>query len=48
VGKYETRKPLGRFRQMWGILLKRNLQKYDGEMWVGFIWLKIWACGRFL
>jgi hypothetical protein len=29
-------------------VLKLNLKKWDGEVWTGFTWLRIWTRGRLL
>jgi hypothetical protein len=41
VGKPEGKRILGRHRLGGRIILKCNLQKYDGVVWTGSIWLRI-------
>jgi len=38
MGKYETRRPLGRFRQMWGDIIEKELVEI-GWADVGWIYL---------
>jgi hypothetical protein len=41
VGKPEGKRPLGRPRRRWGIILKCILKKLHGAIWTGFVWLRI-------
>jgi hypothetical protein len=41
VGKPEKKRPLGRARRSWKVLLRWILEKQDGVIWTGFIWLAI-------
>jgi hypothetical protein len=45
VGKPEG--TLGRPRRGWTIL-KWILEKYNGMVWIGLIWHRIWTSGRLL
>jgi hypothetical protein len=40
VGRLEGRRPFGRLRRKWRIILKRIYEKLDGA-WTGLIWLRI-------
>jgi hypothetical protein len=42
VGKPERKRPRGR----WGIILECILEKEDGKMWTGCIWIRIGTIGR--
>jgi hypothetical protein len=46
VGGLEWRKPLGASGVDVWIILKRTLKKWDGEAWIGLVWLRIGAAGR--
>jgi hypothetical protein len=48
VGKPEGKRPLGRPRRRWGIILGWNLERWDGMMWTGLVWLRIGAGGELL
>jgi hypothetical protein len=48
VGKPEERGPLGRPRCRLGIVLRWILEKLDGMIWTGFIWLRIGTSGKLL
>jgi hypothetical protein len=48
VGRPEGRKPLGRPRRRWEIILKWILKKWDGMAWPGLIWLRIGTGGGLL
>jgi hypothetical protein len=48
VGRPEGRRPLGRPRRRWGILLKWIFKKWDGGAWNGLIWLRIGTGGGLL
>jgi hypothetical protein len=47
VGNPEGKRPLGRPRHRW-IILKCILERYDGVIWTGFIWLRIGTGGGLL
>jgi hypothetical protein len=48
VGKLEGRRPLGKPRCRWEDNIKMNLREIGFGLWIGFIWLRIGTCGRFL
>jgi hypothetical protein len=41
VGKPEGKRPLGRPRRRWGIILEWILERWDGVVWTGLVWLRI-------
>jgi hypothetical protein len=41
VGKPEGKRPLGRPRRRWWIILRLILEKLAGVMWSGLVWLRI-------
>jgi hypothetical protein len=41
----EGKRPLGRSRRRWEIMLKRIFRKGAEEAWTGLIWLRIGAGG---
>jgi hypothetical protein len=41
VGKPEGMRPLGRPRRRWWIILGSILERWDGVMWNGLVWLRI-------
>jgi hypothetical protein len=41
VGKPEGKKPLGRPRHRSGIIVGWILERWDGVMWTGLVWLRI-------
>jgi hypothetical protein len=45
VGKPKGKRPLGRPRRKWGTILKWILERYDGMVWTGSIWLRIGTSG---
>jgi hypothetical protein len=45
VGKPEGKSPLGRPRHR-GIILGLILERWDGVMWTGFVWLRIGTGGE--
>jgi hypothetical protein len=45
MGKPEGKRPFGRHRRRWRILLKWILRKLDVGEWTGSIWLRIGICG---
>jgi hypothetical protein len=48
VGKPEGRRPLGRPRRRRWIILGRILERWDGVMWTGLVWLRIGTGGELL
>ena len=48
VGKREGRRPLGRPRVDWRIILRWIFRKRDVEVWTGSIWLRIGTGDRHL
>jgi hypothetical protein len=48
VGKLEGKRPLGRPRRRWVAILKLILERHDGVVWIGSIWLRIGTTGGFL
>jgi hypothetical protein len=48
VGKPEGKRPLGRPRHRWVDNIKIDIEKVDGMVWIGFIWLRIGTSGRLL
>jgi len=44
VGK----RPLGRPRNSWMIILKWVFKMWDGEAWIGLIWIRIGTGGGYL
>jgi len=48
VGKREGKRPLGRPRHRWRIILRWICMKWDVGAWTGSIWLKIGTRGRHL
>jgi hypothetical protein len=45
VGKLEGKRPLRRPRHRW-IILGRILERWDGVMWTGLVWLRIGTGGE--
>jgi hypothetical protein len=41
VGRPERKRPLGRTRRRWGIILKRVFKKWKREAWNVLFWLRI-------
>jgi len=41
VGKPEGKRPLGRPRRRWAIILRRIFRKWDVGVWTGSSWLRI-------
>jgi hypothetical protein len=39
VGKPEGKRPLGKPKYRWGIILKLIFNKYDRRIWTGFIYI---------
>jgi hypothetical protein len=48
VGKPEGKRLLGRPRRTWLIILGWILERWDGVMWTGLVWLRIWTSGELL
>jgi hypothetical protein len=48
VGKPERKRPLGRQRHRWWIILGWILGRWDGVMWTGLVWLRIGTGGELL
>jgi hypothetical protein len=48
VGNPEGKRPLGRPRRSWWTKLKWILQRWDGIIWIGSIWLRIGTSGGLL
>jgi hypothetical protein len=48
VGNPEGKRPLVRPRHRWVQLLRSILERYDGVLWTGLIWLRIGTIGRLL
>jgi hypothetical protein len=49
VGKPEGKRPLGRQRRRWvDNILGWILEKWDGMMWIGLVWLRIGTGGELL
>jgi hypothetical protein len=48
VGNPEGKSPLGRPRRRWGIILGWILERWDGVMWTGLVWLRIGPGGELL
>jgi hypothetical protein len=47
VGRHEGRRPLGRPRRRWRIILKLIFKKWN-EAWTGLSWLRIGTGGGLL
>ena len=48
VGKAEGKRPLGRSRRRWRIILRWIFRKWDVGVWTGSIWLRIRTGGGHL
>jgi hypothetical protein len=48
VVKPEGKRPLGRSRCRWGIILRRIFRKWDVRAWIGLIWLRVGPGGGHL
>jgi hypothetical protein len=48
VGKPEGKRPLGRPRHRWGIILRWIFRKWDVGLWTGSVWLRIRTGGGHL
>jgi hypothetical protein len=47
VGKSEGNIPLGRPIRRWEDNIKMDLREIDEVVWIGFIWLRLGASGKF-
>jgi hypothetical protein len=47
-GKPGGKKPFGRTKRKWRIVLRWISRRRDGEAWIGLIWLKIETWGGHL
>jgi hypothetical protein len=48
VGKPEGKRPLGRPRRTWVDNIRMILERWDGVMWTGLVWLRIGTGGELL
>jgi hypothetical protein len=48
VGKPEGKKSLGRPRRRWVNNIRMNLERWDGMMWTGLVWLRTGTGGELL
>jgi hypothetical protein len=48
VGKPEGKRPLGRPRCRWVDNIRMDLERWDGVMWTGLVWLRIGTGGELL
>jgi hypothetical protein len=48
VGRPEARRPLGRSKLRWGIILKCTFKKSDKETWTGLMWFSVGSGGGLL
>jgi hypothetical protein len=48
VEKPEGKRPLGRPRCRWGIMLGWILERWDGVMWTGLVWFRTGTGGELL
>jgi hypothetical protein len=48
MGVSEGKRPLEKIRSTWRIILKGILERQDGVVWTGFIWLRIGTIGELL
>jgi hypothetical protein len=46
--KPKGKRPIVRYKSIFEDNIKRFLKKWDGEMWNGFIWLRIRISGGLL
>jgi hypothetical protein len=46
VGKPEGKKPLGRPRNRWVDNIRIILERWDGVMWTGLVWLRVGTGGE--
>jgi hypothetical protein len=48
IGKHERKRPPGRYRRRWRLMLKCMLKKYDMRVLTEFAWPRIGTSGRLL
>jgi hypothetical protein len=48
VGKTGGKRPLGSPRRRWMDNIRMNLERWDGVMWTGLVWLRIGTGGELL
>jgi hypothetical protein len=48
VGKLEGKRPIGRSRRRWVIILSWIFERQDGMVWTGLVWLRIGTGGELL
>jgi hypothetical protein len=48
VGKPEGKRPLGRRKRRWEIIIRWIFRKWDVGVWSGSIWLRIGTGGAYL
>jgi len=48
VGKLEGKRPVGRPRRRWGIMIRWISRKWDVGAWTGWIWLRTGTGGGHL
>jgi hypothetical protein len=48
VGKPGGKRPLGRPRHRWADTIIMILERWDGVMWTGLVWLRIGTGGELL
>ena len=48
VGKPDGKRPLGRTRDRWGIILRWIFRKWDLDVWIRSMWLTIGTAGGHL
>jgi hypothetical protein len=48
VGKPEGKRPLERPRRRWVDNIRMDLERWDGVMWIGLVWLRIGTSGELL
>jgi hypothetical protein len=48
VGNTEGKRPLGRPRHRWVDNIRMILERWDGVMWTGLVWLRIGTGGELL
>jgi len=48
AGEPEGKRPLGKLRRRWGIILKWIFRKWDVRVWTGSSWLRIGTGGGHL
>jgi hypothetical protein len=48
LGKPEGKRPLGRPRRRWVHNIRWILERWDGVIWAGLVWLRIGTGGELL